>query len=99
MVKGRTAVARWSLKPDDVVASKVSSSSGGRAKLRESRALDTRTVRLQLEHRPTGLTVDGSVGPGNYGRTELRALEADLKVKLLAELSQKVSAHLRLRGR
>jgi len=74
------------------------SRSGGRNRVRQSRALDTSGTTLTLTHRPTGISAQGEVPRGHYSRAELRKQRAALSARLLAELEVKVAHRLRIPG-
>lgn len=89
---------RWSLDPSDVTSGEMSTASGGRRKLRQSRKLDVRGSTVWMEHRPTGVRVEGSIEEGHYSRDEMRKLKEQLRHRLLLELEQEVARHLRVPG-
>ena len=82
--------------PKDVDLISFASASGGRRKLRQSRALDVRSLTVRLTHRPTGLTIEGEIPDGHYSRGEMRRLRVELEAKLLKTLQNRVAAHLRV---
>lgn len=50
-----------------------------RAKLRQSRAFDTRSLRLTLTHLPSGIVVKGEIPDGRYARKEMSRLKEELR--------------------
>jgi hypothetical protein len=56
-------------------------------------------MQVTLEHRPTGVVVEGSVPSGNYSRVTLQRLVAELRAKLFVELDNAVARKLRMPGR
>jgi hypothetical protein len=90
---------RWRLDPDEVERRSSSARSGGRAKLRQSRALDVSGVQMRLRHGPTGLEVEGVIAPGHYSRAELRTRRDALEERLFGQLEAAVARHLRIPGR
>jgi hypothetical protein len=81
--------------PADVDYIAFASAVNRRRKLRQSRALDLRSVTVRLTHRPTGLVVTGTVSDGHYSRAEMRRLQTTLEADLLGKLQAKVAMHLR----
>jgi hypothetical protein len=90
---------RWSLNPAEVDAAMMGTTTSGRSQRRESRALDVRSVKLTLKHRPTGVVVVGAVPDGHYARKEMTRLKAELRAGLFRELESKVARVLRIPGR
>jgi hypothetical protein len=84
----------------DVSYGSSGSTTGRRAKAtRSSRASSVTSRQVTLEHRPTGVVVEGSVPSGSYSRVALQRLVAELRAKLLADLDNAVARKLRLPGR
>jgi hypothetical protein len=74
------------------------SNRGGRI-ARTSRASGLQTGYLELIHKPTKLSVKGTVAEGSYTRQQMsRAMDA-LHQQLLVELEDEVARKLRVRGR
>ena len=88
----------WRLDPAEVSYSGMGSCKGGRKKTSQSRALDTRSMKLTVVHIPTNLEVNGEIPNGNYSRKEMRNLEAKLRNELFVELERKVAKKLRISG-
>ena len=66
---------------------------------RRSRANDLRDLTYRLEHRPTGVSVEGSIPTGHYARKEMIRLREKLRAELWTELESQVARALRLPGR
>lgn len=49
---------------------------------------------MWLEHRPTGLRVEGAVPDGRHSARSLQLLEIEVRKSLFAELELKVARHL-----
>jgi len=59
---------------------------------------DVRRYIVWLEHKVTGIRVEGMVPDGRYTRRELELLEIELRKSLFAELELKVARRLRVPG-
>ena len=59
---------------------------------------DVRQYTVWLEHRATGIRVEGMVPHGSYTTRDLQLLEIELRKSLFAELELKVARHLRIPG-
>lgn len=53
---------------------------------------------MWMEHRPTGVRVEGAIEEGHYSRNEMRKLKEALRQRLLAELERQVGRRLRIPG-
>ncbi len=90
----------WHLDPSEVTWSAIGGSeSANRHKARNSRALSVTTHRLTLVHGPTSLEVSGEIPRGQYSRTEMQRLKAELRASLFRQLEELVARHLRVPGR
>lgn len=58
-------------------------------------------IQVTITHEPTGISVEGEVGPESAGRSRAQARAASdaLTERLRNELTQRVAAHLRVPGR
>jgi hypothetical protein len=75
------------------------STTSGRTKLRQSRALDTRSLRLKLTHMPSGIMVKGEIPDGHYAKKEMNRLKEELRRVLFQKLESKVAREMRIAGR
>ena len=91
--------SRWHLDPAEVRVEGMSSSSGGRSQVRQSRALDVRSRSMTLIHGPTGLRVEGMIPAGSYSRKDMQLQSRLLQQRLFSELEQLVARSLRIPGR
>ena len=91
--------SRWKLDRAEVRTEGMSTTSGGRSRVRQSRALDTRSRSMALVHGPTGLRVEGAIAAGNYSRKDLQLQARLLEQRLFGELEQLVARSLRVPGR
>jgi hypothetical protein len=90
----------FSLNPAEIAMRGSASAFGRRTKLsRASRKVDDRSLRIEMEHIPTGVMVHGDVPCGHYSKNEMRALRAKLEAELFARLTVEVMKHLRTPGR
>ena len=89
----------WRLDQHEVDCLWMGGNSSGRRKARLSRSLDLQSAKLELEHRPTGARVAGSIPAGNYSRAEMRLLRQKLHDELFRQLEEQVARRLRIRAR
>jgi hypothetical protein len=71
---------------------------GGRV-ARTSRKNDTRSLKLFLLHKPTGIRVEGAVPEGHYSRPEMIREREQLRATLWTQLERMVAKELRVPGR
>ena len=90
---------RWKLDPAEVTWGTGGHTSTKRRKLRLSRQLDERSLRVRMLHLPTGIEVIGEVSTGNYSRRDMHAARDALVEKLFAQLENKVARHFNISGR
>jgi hypothetical protein len=89
-----------SLNIADIAMRASTSAVGRRSKAsRASRNVDSRSLRIELEHLPTGIVVTGDVPDGHYSKNEFRDQRIKLEAELFARLTDEVMKHLRVRGR
>lgn len=69
------------------------------SRARQSRAEGRQSGHMTVLHRPTGVSVEGWVAEGSYSRKEMQREMETLQQRLVAELQQRVAAHLRIPGR
>ena len=67
------STGRFKMNPFEVSRCWGGSASAKKRKVR-NRKLDVRSSRIQLTHRPTGITVDACVPAGHYSKKEMRRL-------------------------
>jgi hypothetical protein len=101
---GRMAAKRsepWRIDLADVAVDRSWLRTGGRSgsATRSSRAEGLQTGTMRLTHRPTGISLEGTVPEGHYSRGQMTAEMDAVKATLLRELEQRVAAHFRLPGR
>tara|TARA_R110002096_G_scaffold436056_1_gene666541 strand:+ start:99568 stop:99861 length:294 start_codon:yes stop_codon:yes gene_type:complete len=85
---------KWRLNPDEVNCTGMASSKSGRTKVRQSRALDQRSLKLTMVHEPTKLEATGKIPEGHYSRKKMRELHCNLRKELFSELEHKVARKL-----
>jgi hypothetical protein len=71
---------------------------GGRF-ARTSRKNDLRSIRFFLLHKPTGISVDGTIPEGHYSRAEMTKEREQLRATLWPQLERLVAKELRVPGR
>jgi hypothetical protein len=91
----------WRIDVADVAVDRSWLRSGRRSgsATRSSRAEGLQTGTLRLTHRPTGISLEETVGEGHYTRGEMSAAMDAVKEALMIELERRVAIHYRLPGR
>jgi hypothetical protein len=91
----------WRIDAADVAIDRSWLRIGGRngSATRSSRAEGLQTGSLRLTHRPTGISLEGTVAEGHYTRGQMSEAMDAVKDALLIDLERRVAAHYRLPGR
>lgn len=90
----------WKLDEGEITWGWSASTSTQRRKLsRASRSVDLRSERLWLEHKPTGIRVEGELHAGHRTKKTSQALRKELFQELLSLLEKKVAKRLNVPGR
>jgi len=89
---------RWTLDPREVISGYDSASQPGTSASDLPADGDVREYTIWLEHRPTGIRVEGTLPNQPYTRRELELLEIELRKSLFAELELKVARKLGVPG-
>lgn len=92
--------SKFELEPKDILESWGGYRHGRRKSLnRVSASVDYRSSTITLRHAPTGIEVKGEVPIGHYTNKQIHAAEADIRDRLLLQLTDAVAKHLRIPGR
>jgi len=88
------STGRFKIKKGDVSTNWTFSASATPRKKR-NRKLDTRSARLTLIHRPTGVSQPCYIKPGHYSKAEMRKLRETTVEEYLPFLERKVKGYLK----
>lgn len=84
---------RWHLDPADVI-------DGWMGSISKTPAGKWRNgLTMTMTHVPTGVKVEGKTPQRRYSRPEMQKARRELRVRLFAELEEKVARELRIPGR
>lgn len=90
----------WKLDSSEITWGWGATTIGKRRKVnRASRAIDERSEHFWLEHKPTGIRVQGEIPMGHRSRKQGQKLKQELYDRLYAELEDEIAKHLRVPGR
>lgn len=89
---------RWRLDPREVISGYASGLPPETGMSGFEGEMEISGYAVWLEHRPTGLRVEGAVPDGRHSARSLQLLEIELRKSLFAELELKVARHKGVSG-